>query len=295
MEKKSGSNFCKGFYLIGFPDEIGVSQVKGRLGAKAGPESFFRVFERMNGVNPVISRKLGSELVAMGDDLEKNYASSVRSVRDHAGNSIIVAIGGGHDYAYPWISGMVEDRKKTGSKNLKIGCINLDAHFDLRTYEPVMTSGSPFCRVIEEGVLLGSSLVEFGIQDHCNAPELWEYAKAKKVKTIPFSRLRNGVAVRAFRKELQALKKKCDEVVISIDLDSLSLAFCPGVSAPQGEGFTASELYQMLEIAGADKKVTSIGFFELAPPLDHQDQTSRVAAQAAWHFLNAKFFPSKRG
>ena len=84
MEKKSGSNFCRGFYLIGFPDEIGVSQVNGRLGAKAGPESFFRVFERMNGLNPVLSKKTGSELVSMGDDLEKNYLSSSQAVLKQA-------------------------------------------------------------------------------------------------------------------------------------------------------------------------------------------------------------------
>jgi arginase family enzyme len=44
----------------------------------------------------------------------------------------------------------------------------------------------------------------------------------------------------------------------------------------------------MLEHAGADKKVTSLGIFELSPALDLQDLTSRLAAQAAWHFLDAK-------
>jgi arginase family enzyme len=121
-------------------------------------------------------------------------------------------------------------------------------------------------------------------------PVLWDYARKQKVKTVAMTRLRNGKAVSEFRKALQSLKKTCDEVVISLDLDSISLAFCPGVSAPQGEGFTASEVYQMLEIAGADKKVTSLGVFELSPPLDHQNQTARVAAQSVWHFLDAKFF-----
>ena len=134
-------------------------------------------------------------------------------------------------------------------------------------------------------------MVEFGIQDHCNAPELWDYAKKQKVKTIPFSQLRGGKAVSAFKRALADLKKKCDLIAISLDLDALSMAYCPGVSAPQGEGFTAGEIYQMLEIAGNDKKVTSLGVFELSPPLDFQNQSSRVAAQATWHFLNAKLYP----
>lgn len=265
--------------------------MQGRLGAKAGPIAFLEVFQKLNGRNKIQDKMVRSELVTMGSDLEQNYQRSIATVKADASSSLVVAIGGGHDYAYPWISGINEAAIKNGSKSPKIGCINFDAHFDLRTYEPRMTSGSPFRRLIDEGIILGKNLVEFGIQDHCNSPDLWEYAKKHKVKTIPFAQLRNGKAVTGFRKALNELRKNCDQVVISLDLDALSVAFCPGVSAPQGEGFTAGEVYQMLEIAGADKKVTSLGVFELSPPLDFQNQTSRVAAQATWHFLNAKLYP----
>ncbi len=294
MEKKSGSNFCSGFTVIGFPDEIGIANVKGRLGAKAGPDSFLTVFGKMNGVNPVRERMIGSELVQMGSVLEQNYESARTSISRSATHSLVVAIGGGHDYAYPWFSGLLDSMKSLKGRLPKVGCINIDAHFDLRSHQPIMTSGSPFRRLIEEGILSARHLVEFGIQDHCNATELWTYAKQKQISTIPMTRLRNGKAVAEFKKALNALRKKCDQVVISLDLDAVSLAYCPGVSAPQAEGFSASEIFQMLEIAGSDKKVTSLGVFELAPSLDHQDQTSRVAAQAVWHFLNSKFFPSKK-
>ncbi len=291
MEKKSRSNFCDTFCIIGFPDEIGIQNVQGRLGAKAGPIAFLEVFQKINGRNRIQEKMARSELVTMGSDLEINYENSINAVKADAASSCVVAVGGGHDYAYPWLVGISQVSVKKGSKKPRIGCINFDAHFDLRSYEPKMTSGSPFRRLLEEGWIQGKNLVEFGIQDHCNAPELWTYAKKQKVKTIPFADLRNGKSVATFRRVLNALKKDCDQIVISLDLDALSVAFCPGVSAPQGEGFTAGEIYQMLEIAGGDKKVTSLGIFELSPPLDFQNQTSRVAAQAAWHFLNAKLFP----
>jgi formiminoglutamase len=153
-----------------------------------------------------------------------------------------------------------------------------------------MTSGSPFRRLIDEGILDPTRLVEFGIQTHSNSTDLWKVASQYGVKTIPFTQLRNGKAVPAFKAALKALRGRCDEVLISVDLDALSYAFAPGVSAPQAEGFTASELFQMLEIAGSDKKVTSVGFFELSPPLDFQNYTSRLTAQAAWHFLDAALF-----
>lgn len=290
MEKKSRSNSSDTFCIIGFPDELGIQNVQGRLGAKAGPLAFLELFQKLNGKNR-LHEKLGrAEMLTMGQDLEINYQNSIEAVKSDASQSCVVGVGGGHDYAYPLLVGLFEAKMKKGSKKPKIGCINLDAHFDLRSYHPKMTSGSPFRRLIDEKVIVGKNLVEFGIQDHCNSPDLWEFARMHKVKTIPFQSLRNGKAVNAFRSALAALKKNCDTVVISLDLDALSLAFCPGVSAPQGEGFTAGEVYQMLEIAGNDKKVTSLGIFELSPPLDFQNQTARVAAQAAWHFLNAKFF-----
>ncbi len=291
MEKKTRSNFCETFCIIGFPDEIGIQNVQGRLGAKAGPVEFLKAFQKLNGKNQVQEKMLRSDLVSMGADLEANYKNSINRVELSAANSMVIAVGGGHDYAYPWIVGMNQEGSKKSKKGPVIGCINFDAHFDLRAYQPQMTSGSPFRRLIEEGWIEGKNLVEFGIQDHCNSPDLWDFAKKNKIKIIPFNTIRNGKAIASFRKVLAALKKNCDQILISLDLDALSLAFCPGVSAPQGEGFTAGEVFQMLEIAGSDRKVTSLGIFELSPALDFQNQTSRVAAQATWHFLNAKLYP----
>ena len=284
MENKRLGNFC----IIGFPDELGVKNVNGRLGAAQGPQAFMESFLKLNGRYPLRERMLEPVMVSMGDRLEDNYAEAIQKTKEvlsgSAKSPTVIVVGGGHDYAYPWIRAMAEAR----SSKKKIGCLNIDAHFDLRSHDPIMTSGSPFRRLIEEKWLLPKNLIEFGIQAHCNGPELWKYAKDKKIQVIEFEKLRNGKAILEFKKALKALTKKCDEVMLSVDLDAMSLGVCPGVSAPQGEGFSGSELYQMLELAGADKKVTSLGIFELAPPLDLHNCTSRVAAQATWHFLSQR-------
>jgi formiminoglutamase len=290
MEKKQSRKQSEAkFSFVGYPDEGGVKNVNGRLGAKEGPTKFLTYFQKLKGKWPLQERMLQSEIVPVGSDLETNYETAMRVSSEFllemdAKRDVLLAVGGGHDNAYPWLHAI----EACLPIKTRIGCINLDAHFDLRDWTPVMTSGSPFRRLIEEGVIEGKNLVEFGIQAHCNGPELWEFAKQNKVKIVGFESLRNGKAVSAFARELKSLRARCDIVVISLDLDALSFAFCPGVSAPQAEGFTASEVFQMLEIAGSDKKVTSLGIFELAPALDREDLTSRLAAQAAWHFLDAK-------
>ncbi|NDG83541.1 MAG: hypothetical protein EBX52_00710 [Proteobacteria bacterium] len=292
MEKRGIGNFCNaGFSVVGYPDDLGVKNVKGRPGASLGPAKFAEFFLRLKGEHPVLSLLHRHDLVPMTDDLEGNLKASTRFTSermrelDPTRDSLMV-VGGGHDYAYPWIRAVAA---VVGSRK-RIGVVNLDAHFDLREFAPVMTSGSPFRRLIEEGHLDPQKLVEFGIQNHCNGPELWEYARAKKIKTVPFGVLRNGRAVREFKKHMTALEKKCDMILLSVDLDAMSLAIAPGVSAPQPEGFDASELYEMLEFAATRKKVFSLGLFELSPPNDVQDQTTRLAAQAAWKFLHARFF-----
>ncbi len=275
------------FNVVGFPDDLGIQNVGGRLGAKEGPREFWAAFQKLKGPACVLDRLRVYSEVKMKGDLELNHLAAASQVRQlclkHPLDRLLV-VGGGHDYAYSWIKGLVESRKK-GSK---IACINIDAHLDVREYSQKMTSGSPFRRLIDERWLSPQGLVEFGIQSHCNAPELMDWVHAKKIGVVPFEKLRNQKSVITFKNQLKKLRRIFDEVVISVDLDALSFAFAPGVSAPQAEGFTSSELFEMLEFAGADNKVTSIGFFELSPPLDFQNHTSRLAAQAAWHFLAAQ-------
>ena len=265
--------------------------MNGRPGAAQGPAKFSEFFLKLKGRTPVQNALHRHDLVPMGPDLEVNLSESAWFTADRAREldfkkDALVVVGGGHDYAYPWIQGMVQ---ALGPRK-KVGCINIDAHFDLRTYDPVMTSGSPFRRLIEEKILKPDSLVEFGIQNQCNSEELWIYAKKNKIKTVPFEQTRKGRAVAEFKKCLSALEKKVDVVLISVDLDAMSLAVAPGVSAPQPEGFDASELYQMLELSALRKKVISLGLFELSPEQDFKDVTARLAAQSAWKFLNLKCF-----
>ncbi len=295
MENQGLGNFWKSrFALLGYPDDLAVKNVNGRTGASKGPAKFLECLMKLKGKVPVLGSISSNFLVPVGADLEENYRKAADCTEKefrglNSKTDALIAVGGGHDYGYPWIQGL----RRALPSGARLGCINLDAHFDLREFHPVMTSGSPFRRLIEEMILSPSQLVEFGIQGHCNAPELWKYAKEKKIRTLPMEQLRSGRAVAKFRSELLSLRRKVDFVVVSLDLDSISLSLAPGVSAPQPEGFNATEVFQMLEIAGADSKVISLGIFELSPPLDVQDHTSRLAAQAAWKFMQNKMNRNK--
>jgi formiminoglutamase len=273
--------------IIGIPDHQAVNYVGGRIGAARGPTAFRKIFSKFRGNLPVQERIIdGGDVLGLGADVALNHrkaADLVKKLHSQTGFSIIV--GGSHDHGYSHLLGV---RESTTKKNFRLGCLNIDAHLDVRKPSPYITSGSPFYLALESKVIDPSRFIEFGIQSHCNGRELWDYTKNKKIEVVNFAQLRRGKAVQCFQQKLRKLQAKCDAVVISFDLDAATAADAPGVSAPQAEGFTSMELIEMMEIAGSQKKVVSLGIFELNPEHDLDDRTARLAATAAYHFIESK-------
>lgn len=269
-------NLPRKWSLVLVPDHLGVIHVRGRVGACRGPEAFERIFVRLPHDRPE------ERVVVSGldGDIEHHHRQASDAILGaHRKTGFSVVIGGGHDHGFSHLKGLV------GATGPRWGCINIDAHLDVRKPEPVATSGSPFYLAIESGVLDPAHLVEFGIQSHCNSKDLWSYAESKALRVVPFAELRRADVVSRFSEELERLAGRVDAVAISLDLDALSQDHCPGVSAPQAEGLSSRELMGIMEVAGSHPKVRSLGVFELNPEHDVQDGTARVAATAVHHFL----------
>lgn len=273
--------------LISIPDHLGVENVGGRLGAAFGPNAFWKVFSKMNGHPPEKASLLSSLsehkiLSPVTSVIEENHAAAASLVCEAArvANRTVI-IGGGHDHGYSHLLGI---RQYLGPK-ARIACINIDAHLDVRKPAPQISSGSPFYLALENSIIQPADLIEFGIQSHCNGPALLEYARALKIEVIPFDSCRHSKGAALFKQSLEKLARQADAIVISLDLDSAAESFAPGVSAPQSEGFTPTEIVELCEIAGRCEKVISLGVFELNPLHDVGERTARLAATGVFHFL----------
>jgi formimidoylglutamase len=270
--------------LIGIPDHAGIANVGGRIGAALGPKAFRQVLTRMKGKSPVQQTCLDLGDVSLSSQILETHRLASDKVRDaHSQSMVSVVVGGGHDHGFSHFRGIAE-----AFSGKTIGCINIDAHLDVRKADPVVTSGSPFFLALEAGLLKPENFVEFGIQSHCNAPELWKYVESKKVEVVPFEKVRGWKSATAFKSVLNRLAISCDAIVVSFDLDAAASAFAPGVSAPQAEGFSSNDLIEMMEEAGRQEKVVSLGIFELNPLLDQDERTARLAATSAWHFVESR-------
>jgi len=280
------------------PDHQGVQNIGGRIGASRGPAAFRAQWKRLNGRHAIhtLVRDMG-DVEPTTTEVRQTFERVAETLAEFHTRpaSVSVVIGGGHDHGFSHLLGIKRGllRKPEFQKNpLRLGCINLDAHLDVRkisAQQPVL-SGSPFYLALEEGIIDPEHFIEFGIQSHCNGRELWNYVENKHVRVIEWPELRHGKAVEVFARSLDLLAHTCDMIAISLDLDCIAQAYAPGVSAPQAEGFTPPEIIEMMEICGKNRKVASLGVFELNPEHDVDDRTAKLAATAVYHFFEKVIF-----
>jgi formiminoglutamase len=169
-----------GIVLIGAPDDRGVYNVGGRVGAASGPAAARSALGKLM-LGP--QDELATFMVDPGKDIAPTdgLESTHRRLRQattaalKAGLTPIV-VGGGHDYGFPHIGGVADAYGAA-----KTGLINIDAHLDVReTDGGAITSGSPYFLALEEGCLKGPHFMELGIQAHCNRADRFAYLKAKR-------------------------------------------------------------------------------------------------------------------
>lgn len=74
--------------------------------------------------------------------------------------------------------------------------------------------------------------------------------------------------------------------LVSFDLNSIRQSEVPGTSFASPNGFFGNEACQIARYAGISDKLNAIGFFEMTPEYDVQNQTAQLVAQMIWYFLD---------
>lgn len=273
--------------IIGIPDDRGVVAGHGRAGAAHGPSSFRECFYRLPlGPNGELARlKIldAGDVMVVGEQTS-THERLAKVVADIARKGCTTClIGGGHDATYGSVSGLKRAWKK-------FGLINIDAHLDCRPAEPssAINSGTAFRRLLEDGVVKGEQLAEFGIQRHTVAKAHWSYASSIGVRLWEWEALQGVGASIVFDGLVSDMSRRYGRVAVSFDLDAIAAADAPGVSAPAPLGFSSVEAIRFVEIAGVAQAVRHMEFMELNPVVDVGGRTSRLAALLLWRFCAVK-------
>lgn len=277
----------KTIVILGYSCDEGVKRNQGRIGSKEGPSAIRLQLGKMP--NHLSDEK---HLIDVGDVSceDKNMETSQKILAEKVTlllekNTFPILLGGGHDIAYGHYNGIKNylESKKPASK---IGIINFDAHFDLRSNKSGNNSGTPFFQIAEENK--NFHYLCLGIREDANNTELFETAKKLNVSYI----LKDSFSMNhldTIHAQLDDFVEKVDKLYITIDLDGFSSAYAPGVSAASPMGYTPDIVGMCLKKILASKKVISIDIAELNPKYDNDNQTAKLAASLIHQVIHSDF------
>jgi agmatinase len=180
-----------------------------------------------------------------------------------ASGKMPVIIGGEHTIS----QGVVRSLPKS------VCVVSLDAHGDLRDeYGGGKLSHATVLRRISELVGVDSIFV-CGIRAVCK--EEMEFIEENKVRYLTPWEMRDMGMVKATQMVTE-FTKKFSHTYLTIDTDVLDPAFAPGVSNPEFDGITPSELIQIVS-AVASERMIGFDLVEVCPSYD----TGATAVAAA--------------
>lgn len=267
--------------LAGFACDEGVKRNQGRVGAASGPAHMRKHlanlawhFDRKIKVHDV-----GNIACTDGHLEEARSEYTELLAKLYSQKNFVIGLGGGHEIAQPHGLALYQAFPKA-----KIGIINFDAHFDLRPLNHgVAHSGSPFLELAHHCKITKRKFQYccVGIQPASNTNFLFETAKQLRTTYVTAQEFR--VNFKKSQSTIRQFIKSCDRIYLTICLDVLGVAFAPGVSAPSPLGFSPQELLSGLDVVIKSKKVIGLDVAELAPNLDCDDMTAKLAAQIIAH------------
>jgi formimidoylglutamase len=282
--------------IIGIPQDVGIERNGGRIGAAQAPDAIRRALYKLTpNFGETALKKENFTIIDLGDmaveglaleDIHRRQQEIVSALLKQG--VIPVVLGGGHDIAFP-------NGAALGTLDKDFGVINLDAHPDVR---PLLHgkrghSGSPFRQLLEGQTHL-KSIVEFGIQPFAASPQHLQYVRDKGQTVTMLQDIRDTGFKKSFEAALKKVSAKKQNVFVSFDMDSVTSAYAPGVSAPSAIGFSGDEICSAAYLAGEKSYVKIIDIVEVNPNFDIDGRTAKLAALVAAHFI-AGVYQRKNG
>jgi len=152
------------------------------------------------------------------------------------------------------------------------GLLTLDAHHDVRPYEPgAVGNGSPVRALIDAG-LPGANVVQVGIHGFSNSKSHHDWCVAQGVTVLGPDRIGDVPTL------LDGLAQRCAAIYVDIDMDVLDRAFAPACPGSRPGGVTPRRLFDAAFAAGAHPRVRAIDIVEVDPAADVASVTVDGAA-----------------
>jgi len=250
--------------LIGVPLDQTVSY---RPGTRFAPMEIRKASDAIETYSPYLKMDLEEEEIADAGDIELSYGrleynlSKIEKRAEMLLNNRALFIGGEHLISYPII-------KALSKKYSDLIVVHIDAHLDLRN--EYLGQKLPHATVMRRISELGVGILHIGIRS--GTKEEFQFASENATLLHKFSLT-----------DIRSLIKN-NPIYISIDLDVLDPAFCPGVGTPEPGGISYRELVNFLTSL-TEQNIVGADLVELCPLADPTGNSSVVAASLVREML----------
>lgn len=269
--------------IVGLPYDGGVPT---RPGARFGPRAIrdalaaFGTYDGEREVPPATD--LGDLALPTMNGREAHARIEAAARQVFVAGARPIFLGGDHGCTGSVIRGLAAARP-----GLKLGVITIDAHLDVREYadDASLSSGTPFRRALESGIVDGASVSMIGIRRFANARYYLDWAREQGIHLITLDEVWSKGAVSSAKAALYAATRDADALYLSVDLDAADAAFAPGVSASGIGGLTAREMIELVSTIASHPRLVAADVMELSPPYDHDARTARLAARLVLELL----------
>ncbi len=276
------------FCLLGFACDAGVARNQGRRGAVEGPAFIRKALANLPAAFPPEAALYDAgDIFCDNEDLEEAQQALAEAVSHLLDLGMMpLLLGGGHEAAYGHYHGIFSHAKQENPSS-RIGIINFDAHFDLRSYPEGGHSGSSFLQIADECRASGIdfSYMVLGIQPSGNSKALFQTANDLGVEYVLAEDMgpqnQDGI-----REAIRSYAQRHDLLYLTLCMDMFAAAAAPGVSAPQPLGMAPQSVLPMIREVIKSEKVISLEIAEVSPPLDMEQRTSKLAAALIWELLS---------
>jgi agmatinase len=259
-----------------------------RAGARFGPEAIRSASGMIRTYNPVQRVQVFGALstIDYGDSptapgyIEETLKRVEEFVRPIADAGVVgVGMGGDHSVA-------LAELRALAAVHGPLGLMHFDSHTDLweRYNELPLSHGTMFRRAIEEGLLDPARVLQAGMRGPLYSAADEDIPSSLGVETIPWVEL--SLLGPAELSERVRARLGTGAAFLSLDVDFVDVAFCPGTGTPEVGGPTSFEALSYLR---ALTGINFVGFdvVEVAPAYDGPGQiTALFAANAIFEMLS---------
>lgn len=262
--------------LVGVPFDIGLNYRSGPREAPGAVRHASRLIRSSN-IKTKVQPYKDNNIADLGDALINplNFDESIQNITDFFANLKAldirpVAVGGDHTIPTPILRALAKDGP--------VGLLQVDSHADvLDNMCGTKVNHATFMRrAHEEGLIDPDRTVQLGLRGSLFVPEDHEYCYEAGFEVINYDRYEEMGRTKA----IDLIKERLGNgpTYITIDIDGLDPAFCPGTGVPEIGGIIPRDMQVILRELSGHVDLIGADICEVAPCYDPTGVTSITAA-----------------